>query len=64
MNIATILWAANILPSKDANGKQLIPDSLVTVNLGVVSRPLPFEFSMTPRFPEVTAIIAQTKELI
>jgi len=27
-------------------------------------RPLPFDCVMTPRFPDVTAVIAQTRELL
>ena len=36
INIASILWAANISPVKDAAGKPIIPDTLDTVNAGLV----------------------------
>jgi len=36
INIASILWSANISPVKDDAGKPIIPDTLETVNSAVV----------------------------
>jgi len=36
INIAMILWAANIAALKDGGGKPIIPDTLEAVNTGVV----------------------------
>ena len=36
INVATVLWAANIAPLKDEEGKPIIPNPLETVNAGVV----------------------------
>ena len=36
INIATILWAANVAAVKDEAGKPIIPNTLETVNAGVV----------------------------
>ena len=36
INIASILWAANISPVMDDTGKPIIPDTLETVNSAVV----------------------------
>ena len=37
INIATILWAVNIAALKDEAGKPIVPDTLETVNTGVVA---------------------------
>ena len=36
INIATILWAANVAALKDDTGKPIVPDTLETVHAGVV----------------------------
>jgi len=36
INIATILWAANIAAPKDGGGEPIVPDTLETVNAGLV----------------------------
>ena len=36
INIATILWAANVAAVKDKADKPIIPNTLETVNVGVV----------------------------
>ena len=36
IDIASILWAANISPVKDNAGKAIIPDTLDTMNAAVV----------------------------
>ena len=37
INIASILWAAHIAPIKDNAGNPIIPDTLGTINAGVVA---------------------------
>ena len=36
IDVASILWAANISPVKDKAGKPIIPDTLETLNAGAV----------------------------
>jgi len=36
INIATILWAANVAALKDEAGKPIVPDTLETVSVGIV----------------------------
>jgi len=36
INIATILWAANVAAIKDEAGKPVVPDTMGTVNAGLV----------------------------
>jgi len=36
INIATILWAANIGAPKDKGGKPIVPNTLEAVNVGLV----------------------------
>jgi hypothetical protein len=37
INIASILWAARLDPMKDEAGNPIIPDTLGTINAGVVA---------------------------
>ncbi|THU98700.1 cytochrome P450 [Dendrothele bispora CBS 962.96] len=62
IDIACILWACHILPVKDSNGKPVLPVNDDEVNYGLVVRPVPFDCVTVPRFPEVPAILAATKE--
>ncbi|KAK7449191.1 hypothetical protein VKT23_013337 [Stygiomarasmius scandens] len=63
IDIACILWACHILPVKDASGKLILPVEDKEVNHGLVVRPVPFDCVTIPRFPEVPAILAATKEM-
>ena len=36
INIAAVLWATNIVAVKDEAGKPIVPNTLETVNAGVV----------------------------
>ena len=36
INVATVLWAANIAPLKDEEGKPIVPNPLEAVGAGVV----------------------------
>ncbi|KAF5372636.1 hypothetical protein D9758_005285 [Tetrapyrgos nigripes] len=66
INIATILWAGNIFPEKDMEGVPVKPDlsDTATINNGIAVRPFSFKCLITPRFPEVTEVLAQTKEVL
>jgi hypothetical protein len=37
INIATILWAANIAPVKDEMGQPIIPDTFQTLNHDLIA---------------------------
>ncbi|TDL15489.1 cytochrome P450 [Rickenella mellea] len=63
IDVAALLWATKIEPIKDAQGQPIMPDTVSTINDGLVLRPVPFKCSITPRFPDVPAIVEQTKEL-
>ena len=85
MDIATVLWAANISARKDEAGTPILPNTLEAIpGLGMWAssnsplqhfepiltsplsprHPLPFNCLITPRFPEVKVVIAQTRELL
>ena len=36
INIATVLWAVNVAALKDEAGKPIVPDTLGTINTGLV----------------------------
>ncbi|KAL0564681.1 hypothetical protein V5O48_017361, partial [Marasmius crinis-equi] len=63
INIASILWAANITPEKDAQGNCISPDisDTATAKDGITMKPQPFKCYVTPRFPEAMNIWTQTK---
>ncbi|KAJ8086010.1 hypothetical protein PM082_004829 [Marasmius tenuissimus] len=65
INIANILWAANISPEKDAKGNEVSPDisDTATVNDGIIAKPLPFKCSITPRFPGVIEVVNGIKQV-
>ncbi|THU90573.1 cytochrome P450, partial [Dendrothele bispora CBS 962.96] len=62
IDIACILWACHILPVRDGDSKPVLPIDDDEVNHGLVVRPVPFDCVTVPRFPEVPAILAVTKE--
>ncbi|KAH9987345.1 cytochrome P450 [Russula vinacea] len=59
INIAVILWATKLERKKDATGDFLPLNLDGWVNVGLVARPIPFEFEITPRFQEAPAMLAQ-----
>jgi len=63
IDIACLLWAANIKPAKDAQGHPIMPEVDKCVNEGLVVRPIPFNCSIAYRFPEAETILAETREL-
>ncbi|KAK7443507.1 hypothetical protein VKT23_015679 [Stygiomarasmius scandens] len=63
MQIASLLWAFEITPGKDANGNIVLPDPMDGIDDGLVVRPPDFPATIKPRFPEAPSLIVQTKEL-
>ncbi|KIK51147.1 hypothetical protein GYMLUDRAFT_252319 [Collybiopsis luxurians FD-317 M1] len=61
IEIASMLWALNISPEVDANGKAVLPNSLESIDEGLVVRPVPFRCRLTVRNPEAPGIVAQAK---
>ncbi|KAI1215193.1 cytochrome P450 [Annulohypoxylon truncatum] len=58
LNIARILWAFEVGPVKDANGKDIDVD-IFAFSDGFNSSPLPFPCSIKPRSPEHAKVIEQ-----
>ncbi|KAI0270347.1 cytochrome P450 [Russula aff. rugulosa BPL654] len=63
INIVVLLWAAKIGRKKDASGSFVPLDLDGWVDVGLVVRPVPFEFEIAPRFREAPAMLAQDREL-
>lgn len=63
MNIACLLWAANISAIKDENGKPTLPDTLRGTDRGIMMGPPHFNCTITPRFPGADNILACAREL-
>ncbi len=77
--VASILWAFNIETARDAHGEEIVPDDqaymddfLRWVHFDCIAHrsdssssrhPLPFKCKITPRFPEVPALVASAKAL-
>ncbi|KAJ3847214.1 cytochrome P450 [Lentinula lateritia] len=64
IDIACLLWAVSIGPVHDSRGKAIMPVESQSINDGLVVRPIPFDCSITPRFPEVNTILAQSKDVV
>ncbi|KAJ3775934.1 cytochrome P450 [Lentinula raphanica] len=60
IHIAYMLWAFNIAPETDSDGKTRLPDSVRYIE-GLTIRPIPFACKITPRNADVAEIIAQAK---
>ncbi|KAF8153047.1 cytochrome P450 [Crassisporium funariophilum] len=56
INMSRILWAFNVLPALDENGKDIIPDSM-NYTSGFNSRPVAFDCRFIPRNGKVKACI-------
>ncbi|KAF8917194.1 cytochrome P450 [Mucidula mucida] len=58
IGLAGLLWAFDIRPLGKGEGEEaeVLPD-VMAYSDGVVSHPLPFKCSITPRFPEVPGIV-------
>ncbi|KAA1476606.1 cytochrome P450 [Dentipellis sp. KUC8613] len=61
INAAVLLWAAKITRAKDDMGPLHVEGF---VDTGMVIHPIPFSCAIEPRFPEVSHILAQEKELL
>ncbi|KAF9019569.1 cytochrome P450 [Hymenopellis radicata] len=55
--VASILWAFNIERARDADGGEIIPDDKAYLDVFLM-HPLPYKCKITPRFPEVPALLA------
>ncbi|KAI0060310.1 cytochrome P450 [Artomyces pyxidatus] len=64
IDFATVLWTLNLEAAKDASGKTIPLDVDSFVDVGLVSRPVPFNWTVSPRFPEAPAILAEQLELL
>jgi cytochrome P450 len=62
VDIAVVLWAMNIEPAEDAQGKPLPIDVDGCVEDGLVVRPIPFKVKVTPRFPEAVTMLELERE--
>ncbi|KAL5514879.1 hypothetical protein ACEPAG_2195 [Sanghuangporus baumii] len=56
INIARLLWAFDILPALDKNGKEIIPDSMDYTD-GFNSKPVSFDCRLIPRSEKVIETI-------
>ncbi|KII83621.1 hypothetical protein PLICRDRAFT_119208 [Plicaturopsis crispa FD-325 SS-3] len=62
IDIACMLWGCSFTPLVDASGQKILPDIKNHTSDGIILRAMPFECDITPRFPEVADVIAQTEE--
>ncbi|KDQ32813.1 hypothetical protein PLEOSDRAFT_1033030 [Pleurotus ostreatus PC15] len=62
MNITRILWAFNILPKKDSQNREILPDRWDFSN-GFNSRPISFECRIEPRSDKVVKCIEREAEM-
>ncbi|TFY50489.1 hypothetical protein EVG20_g11487, partial [Dentipellis fragilis] len=63
IDIAVILWSTKIERGRDANGELIPMDRDGYLEHGLVVNPLPFDCKILPRFPEVSSILDNEKEL-
>ncbi|KAA1476619.1 cytochrome P450 [Dentipellis sp. KUC8613] len=63
IDIALVLWSSNIERVRDPNGEPVPMDKDGYVEHGIVVNPLPFDCKISPRFPEVSSILDDEKEL-
>ena len=61
LGISRILWAFEILPAKDGDGNDVLPDPS-KLTQGFVCMPEPFQYILKPRSPERAAIIQKAWE--
>ncbi|KAJ8494799.1 hypothetical protein ONZ45_g13113 [Pleurotus djamor] len=62
IQMASILWAFQILPEIDEEGKELFPDANASNVDGVFSAPKILKCRLVPRFSGASAIVNTTKE--
>ncbi|KAI0041516.1 cytochrome P450 [Auriscalpium vulgare] len=63
INMAVLLWAANLEGAKDAQGRPAPIDVDGCLEGGLVVRPVPFECSITPRFSEALTVLAGERDV-
>ncbi|KAE9389979.1 cytochrome P450 [Gymnopus androsaceus JB14] len=59
IDMATILWAADINPTKDDKGNLILPSKDACVNEGIVVRPVAFPCTVMPRTADAMAMVMQ-----
>ncbi|KAK7683862.1 hypothetical protein QCA50_013240 [Cerrena zonata] len=57
MNAASLVWAFSIKPTRDANGKEIIPDRDAVIDEGLAVRPAPFDCVIEPRSESIVEMI-------
>ncbi|KAI0276739.1 cytochrome P450 [Russula aff. rugulosa BPL654] len=62
INTVRILWAATLERRRDENGKEVPLDVENVVDAGIVTRPVPYDCVVKPRFAEVESILAEERE--
>ncbi|KAF8917161.1 cytochrome P450 [Mucidula mucida] len=55
--VASILWAFNLEKARDKDGNEVLPDDKAYLP-DFLMHPLPFQCKITPRFPEMTSLLA------
>ncbi|KAH9015708.1 cytochrome P450 [Lactarius hengduanensis] len=60
--VARTLWAVNFERVRDESGNEVLPDTDTLVGPGLFIHPAPFDCKVTPRFPEVTSLLAEERE--
>ncbi|TFK64016.1 cytochrome P450 [Pluteus cervinus] len=64
INVATLLWAANVEAAHDKNGQIITPTNSPAgwVDEGIVVRPAPFRCNIVPRFDGAEAILRRVRD--
>jgi len=62
ITMARILWAADLEPRRDEDGRQVPLDTETLRDVGIVIRPVPYDCVVTPRFPGAVSILADEQE--
>lgn len=61
INMARLLWAFDILPALDKNGKEILPDTMDYTD-GFNSKPVSFDCRIIPRSEKVVETIKSEYE--
>ncbi|KAF5374375.1 hypothetical protein D9758_004547 [Tetrapyrgos nigripes] len=64
IQMATVLWTMKLEPLKDSKGQPVVPDVDAEEANGIFTRPPPFQFTASPRFPDSEALIQQARDEI
>ncbi|EJU00725.1 cytochrome P450 [Dacryopinax primogenitus] len=60
--LATLLWAFEFEPMKDADGNDILPNPMDFVDCGATVRPLAFPMKVIPRFPDLLQRIRASRD--